>query len=40
MGDSMVLLNPQSDNSNNLLSQLKEYEDQQLPIKNEQTEEY
>jgi hypothetical protein len=27
MGDSMVLLNPQVENPNNLMSQLKEYED-------------
>ena len=40
MGDSMVLLNLQTDNSNNLMSQLKEYEDQQLPIKQEQSENY
>lgn len=40
MGDSMVLLNPQIDISINLMSQLKEYEDEQLPLKKELSENY
>lgn len=40
MGDSMVLLNPQIEISINLMSQLKEYEDEQLPLKKELSENY
>ena len=40
MGDSMVLLNPKIEISINLMSQLKEYEDEQLPLKKEFSENY